>query len=62
VLANTGRKVAVVSGTLPHRLEVTFSTVDRGASTPVDEAAAGYLHVLAALRTPAIRATAQARA
>ena len=47
VLANTGRKVAVVSGTLPHRLEVTFSTVDRGASTPVDEAAAGYLHVLA---------------
>ena len=47
VLANTGRKVAVVSGTLPHRLEVTFSTIDRVASTPVDEAAAGYLHVLA---------------
>ena len=47
VLANTGRKVAVVSGTLPHRLEVTFSTVDHGASTPVDAAAAGYLHVLA---------------
>lgn len=47
VLANTGRKVVVVSGTLPRRLEVTFSSVSRGASTPVDEAAAGYLHVLA---------------
>ncbi|WP_146073498.1 hypothetical protein [Cryobacterium sp. N22] len=47
VLATTGRKVVVVSGTLPRRLEVTFSAVSRGASTPVDEAAAGYLHVLA---------------
>ena len=47
VFANTGRKVAIVSGTLPHRLEVTFSTTGAGASTPVEEAAAGYLHVLA---------------
>jgi len=47
VLANTGRKVVVVSGTLPRRLEVTFSSVNRGPSTLVDEAAAGYLHVLA---------------
>lgn len=47
VLANTGRNVAVVSGTLPSRLEITFSAAGRGASTPVDEAAAGYLHVLA---------------
>jgi DNA-binding transcriptional MerR regulator len=47
VLADTGLKVAVVSGTLPRRLEVSFSAINRGASTPVDEAAAGYLHVLA---------------
>jgi hypothetical protein len=57
VRAATGQDVAVVSGTLPRRVEVTFSpattttaeltTQPTTQPTPVSEAAAGYLHVLA---------------
>jgi hypothetical protein len=51
VRAATGQDVAVVSGTLPRRVEVTFSPVTTTAATteptPVSEAASGYLHVLA---------------
>lgn len=63
VRAATGQDVAVVSGTLPRRVEVTFSpatapttttehptgptTEHPTGPTPVAEAASGYLHVLA---------------
>jgi len=47
VLANTGSTVTAVTGTLPARLEVTFTAASAGLQTPVDEAAAGYLHLLA---------------
>jgi hypothetical protein len=55
VRAATGQDVAVVSGTLPRRVEVTFSpatatrttTGTRTGPTPASEAASGYLHVLA---------------
>jgi DNA-binding transcriptional MerR regulator len=45
--AATPREVAVASGTLPRRLEVTFTADSAAAMTPIDEAAAGYLHVFA---------------
>jgi DNA-binding transcriptional MerR regulator len=51
VRSRTGREVAVTAGTLPRRLEITFT--DAGASAgeddlgPVDEAALGHLHLLA---------------
>jgi DNA-binding transcriptional MerR regulator len=47
IRATTGQDVAVLTGTLPHRLEVTFTNAMPAEPTPVDEAAAGYLHVLA---------------
>jgi hypothetical protein len=47
VRAATSREVAVTSGTLPRRLEVTFGADPATAMTPIDEAAAGYLQVLA---------------
>jgi len=47
MFARTGGHVSVVSGTLPARREITFA-VDEGRDlTPVDEAAAGYLQLLA---------------
>jgi hypothetical protein len=36
-----------VTGTLPARVEVTFAAAATDDPTPVEEAAAGYLHVLA---------------
>ncbi|MFU8947527.1 hypothetical protein ACLRGF_12440 [Mycetocola zhadangensis] len=47
VRSATGQNVAVVSGTLPRRLETTFISASSDELTPVDEAAAGYLHLLA---------------
>jgi DNA-binding transcriptional MerR regulator len=47
VLANTGSAVAVVTGTLPRRIEVSFTAASAQTLSPVDEAAAGYLHLLA---------------
>jgi hypothetical protein len=45
--AATSREVVVASGTLPRRLEVTFTANSAAVMTPIDEAAAGYLHVFA---------------
>jgi hypothetical protein len=47
VRSATGQNVAVVSGTRPRRLETTFISASSDKLTPVDEAAAGYLHLLA---------------
>ena len=46
-LRAAGIGVEVASGTLPARLEVTFTTAAATDPTPVDEAAAAYLRVLA---------------
>lgn len=43
----TGKDVTVASGTLPRRVEVTFSVAAGPTPTPVEEAASGYLHALA---------------
>lgn len=47
VRSATDQEVAVISGTLPRRVEVTFTTATARELTPVEEAAAGYLHTLA---------------
>ena len=47
VRALTTRDITVVFGTLPRRLEVTFAARDESEPTPVEEAAEGYLHLLA---------------
>jgi hypothetical protein len=47
VLAATGQSISAVTGTLPRRVEVTFTAVASRERTPVDEAAEGYLHLLA---------------
>jgi hypothetical protein len=52
VRAGSGRAVRVVTGTLPDRVEITFTPapVDgepAGEPSPVDDAAAAYLHLLA---------------
>lgn len=47
VHSSTGQSIAVVSGTLPRRVEVTFSATTTRKLTAVEEAAAGYLHALA---------------
>ncbi|MBD8704580.1 MerR family transcriptional regulator [Frigoribacterium sp. CFBP 13712] len=47
VLSRTGREVIPTVGTLPRRLEITFSAAQPGSVGPVDEAALGYLHLLA---------------
>jgi DNA-binding transcriptional MerR regulator len=47
VRSSTGRSVVPATGTLPARVEVTFAAAATDDPTPVEEAAAGYLHVLA---------------
>lgn len=47
VHSSTGQSVTVVSGTLPRRIEVPFSSTTTSEATPVEEAACGYLHTLA---------------
>ncbi|QOC92142.1 hypothetical protein [Micromonospora craniellae] len=47
VRSRTGESVRAVTGTLPPRLEITFTAAGDGDLSPVEEAAAGYLHVLA---------------
>ncbi|MFD9869780.1 MerR family DNA-binding transcriptional regulator [Streptomyces niveus] len=47
VHSSTGQTITVVSGTLPRRIEVTFSSTATREVTPVEEAACGYLHTLA---------------
>ncbi|MER5458967.1 MerR family transcriptional regulator [Micromonospora sp. NPDC002389] len=47
VRARTGESVRVVTGTLPPRLEITFTATAAGDLSPVEEAAAGYRHLLA---------------
>jgi len=47
VRAATGNDVTVLTGTLPHRVEVTFPEATPEGATPVEEAAAGYLQLLA---------------
>lgn len=47
VLADTGQVISAVTGTLPRRIEVTFTAAASREPTPVDEAAEGYLHLLA---------------
>lgn len=47
VRASAGRDVIAVSGTLPRRVEVNFTAAATRDLTPVEEAASGYLHVLA---------------
>ena len=47
ILAGTGTAVTAVAGALPRRVEVTFAAASAAEPTPVDEAAAGYLHLLA---------------
>lgn len=47
VRSATGRDVLVVSGTLPRRDEITFTAAADRGSTPVEEAASGYLQQLA---------------
>lgn len=47
VLSRTGRSVVPVTGTLPARVEITFTATGSDDLTPVEEAAAGYLHQLA---------------
>ena len=48
--SSTGQKIGVTAGTLPRRREITFTSASPGDPTPVDEAAAGYLHALAFAR------------
>lgn len=47
VRSRTGREVNPTAGTLPQRLEITFTSALPGDLGPVDEAALGYLHLLA---------------
>ena len=47
VRAAAGSDVTVLTGTLPHRVEVTFPETTPEGATPVEEAAAGYLQLLA---------------
>lgn len=47
VRSRTGRDAIALTGTLPRRIEVTFTTAATRDLTPVEEAASGYLHVLA---------------
>ncbi|GAA4715967.1 MerR HTH family regulatory protein [Promicromonospora umidemergens] len=47
VRSSTGQSVVPVTGTLPPRVEITFTAAITDDPTPVEEAAAGYLHVLA---------------
>jgi len=47
VHAETGQSITAVTGTLPRRIEVTFTAAVLCEPTPVDEAAEGYLHLLA---------------
>jgi len=47
VHAGTGQSITAVTGTLPRRIEVTFTAAVPSEPTPVDEAAEGYLHLLA---------------
>jgi hypothetical protein len=47
VRATTGQAVTAVSGTLPSRIEVTFTAASAAEPSPVQEAAEGYLHLLA---------------
>lgn len=47
VRSRTGREVTATTGTLPRRLEVTFTSSRPADLDPVDEAALGYLHLLA---------------
>jgi DNA-binding transcriptional MerR regulator len=47
VRSSTGQSVVPVTGTLPARVEITFTAATTDDPTPVEEAAAGYLHVLA---------------
>ena len=47
VLAETGQSITAVTGALPRRIEVTFTASVPRELTPVDEAAEGYLHLLA---------------
>lgn len=47
VRAGSGRAVRAVTGTLPDRVEITFTPAVRGEPSLVEDAAAGYLHVLA---------------
>jgi DNA-binding transcriptional MerR regulator len=43
----TGQTITAVTGALPRRIEVTFTAAAPRELTPVDEAAEGYLHLLA---------------
>lgn len=47
VRSRTGREVNPTVGTLPRRLEISFTSARAGDLSPVDEAALGYLHLLA---------------
>jgi hypothetical protein len=47
VRESTTRDITVVAGTLPRRYEVTFTATSSTDLTPVDEAADGYLQLLA---------------
>ncbi|MFC3996329.1 MerR family transcriptional regulator [Nocardiopsis sediminis] len=47
VRSGTGQDVRAVAGTLPQRDEVTFAAAQGDEFSPVDEAASGFLHVLA---------------
>ncbi|WP_133163714.1 MerR family transcriptional regulator [Cryobacterium zongtaii] len=47
VRTSTGSTVTAVAGALPRRVEVTFAAASATEPTAVDEAAAGYLHLLA---------------
>jgi DNA-binding transcriptional MerR regulator len=47
VRSSTGQSVVPVTGTLPARVEITFTAATTDDPTPVEEAASGYLQVLA---------------
>jgi hypothetical protein len=47
VRASTGQEVTAVTGTLPSRIEITFTAASGTEPTPVQAAADGYLHLLA---------------
>ncbi|MFC4564607.1 MerR family transcriptional regulator [Nocardiopsis mangrovi] len=47
VRVRTGHDVRAVCGTLPPRQEVTFTSTQGGEASLVEEAASGYLHLLA---------------
>ncbi|WP_432503430.1 MerR family transcriptional regulator [Kineococcus arenarius] len=47
VRSRTGREVTATAGTLPRRLEITFTSAGPDDPGPVEEAALGYLHLLA---------------